>query len=58
VFFGHLLDVWLGTGYTFTLGLLMFGIMIAYYNLARTIRRVADHEKKRKKKIDEKETSE
>jgi F0F1-type ATP synthase assembly protein I len=58
VFFGHLLDLWLNTGYVFTLGLLMFGIMIAYYNLARTIRRMAEHEKMRKIKTDEKENNE
>ena len=40
VFLGHLLDRWLATGYTFTLGLLMLGIGVGYYNVARFIRRV------------------
>ena len=58
VLVGYLLDIWLGTGHVFTLGLLIFGIMIAYYNLARTIRRMAEHEKKRTKKRNDKEKTE
>ncbi|MBE0698377.1 MAG: AtpZ/AtpI family protein [Anaerolineaceae bacterium] len=45
---GYYLDRWLGTGHTFTLGLLFLGIIISYYNLWRFIRRVdrkADAEK-------------
>ena len=40
VLIGYLLDQWLATGPTFTLGLLVLGIVIGYYNLARFIRRV------------------
>lgn len=49
VLVGHFLDQWLGTGYTFTLGLLVLGVMIGYYNLSRLIRRLnrQDEEKKR-----------
>lgn len=37
VLLGHLLDDWLETRHIFTLGLLVLGIAIAYYNLARFI---------------------
>ena len=57
ILLGHLVDRWLGTGHIFTLGLLMAGIMISYYNLARFIQRMAAHEKRREKKK-EKETEE
>jgi len=40
VLLGYLLDRWLATGYMFTLGLLMLGIGVGYYNVARFIRRV------------------
>ena len=40
VLWGYLLDRWLATGYVFTLGLLMLGIGVGYYNVARFIRRV------------------
>ena len=40
VLLGYLLDRWLATGYKFTLGLLMLGIGVGYYNVARFIRRV------------------
>ena len=51
VLVGHFLDQWLGTGYTFTLGLLVLGVMIGYYNLSRLIRRLnrQDQERKREK---------
>jgi F0F1-type ATP synthase assembly protein I len=55
VLLGYLLDVWLGTNPTFTLGLLVLGIMLAYYNLARTIQRMAEHDKKRSRKKDNEE---
>ena len=45
VLLGHLLDRWLGTGYVFTLGLLMLGIAIGYYNVARFIQRVERRER-------------
>ncbi|MBN1136952.1 MAG: AtpZ/AtpI family protein [Anaerolineae bacterium] len=37
---GHLLDRWLGAGYIFTMGFLVLGIAVGYYNVARTIRRI------------------
>ena len=40
VFIGQVLDRWLGTVQVFTLGLLMLGIALGYYNLARFIQRV------------------
>jgi ATP synthase protein I len=45
VLLGHFLDRWLGTGYVFTLGLLMLGIATGYYNVARFIRRVEARER-------------
>jgi F0F1-type ATP synthase assembly protein I len=47
VLLGHFLDRWLGTRYIFTLGLLMAGIGIGYYNVARFIRRLEAHERQR-----------
>ena len=40
VLIGYLLDRLLGTDYIFTLGLLMMGIFVSYYNLARFIQRL------------------
>jgi len=40
VLLGYLLDRRLATGYMFTLGLLILGIGVGYYNVARFIRRV------------------
>ena len=40
VLIGYFLDQWLGTGHIFTLGLLVLGIGIGYYNIARFIRRL------------------
>lgn len=37
---GYWLDRWLGTGHIFTLGLLVLGVAIGYYNVARFIRRL------------------
>lgn len=48
VLLGHFLDQWLGTGYTFTLGLLVLGVMIGYFNLSRLIHRLNQQDKKRK----------
>ena len=45
VLLGHFLDRWLGTGYVFTLGLLVLGIAIGYYNVARFIQRVEARER-------------
>ena len=48
VLLGHFLDQWLGTGYTFTLGLLVLGVMIGYFNLSRLIHRLNKQDQKRK----------
>ena len=48
VLLGHFLDQWLGTGYTFTLGLLVLGVMIGYFNLSRLIHRLNQQDQKRK----------
>lgn len=37
---GYWLDRWLGTGHIFTLGLLVLGVGIGYYNVARFIQRL------------------
>jgi ATP synthase protein I len=37
---GYFLDRWLGTGTMFTLGLLVAGIAVGYYNVARFIRKI------------------
>ena len=44
---GHLLDRRLGTGYAFTLGLLVLGILTGFYNVARSIQRVEARERQR-----------
>lgn len=46
VLFGYYIDRWLSTGHIFTIGLLILGIAIGYYNLARFIKRVAKHNQK------------
>ena len=53
VLLGHLLDRWLGTGYVFTLGLLMLGIATGYYNVARFIQRVEIRERQLADREDE-----
>lgn len=40
VLLGYFLDKWLGTGYIFTIGLLVLGIFVGFYMLARTIQRL------------------
>ena len=37
---GYFLDKWLGTVYIFTIGLLVAGIAIGYYNIGRFIQRL------------------
>lgn len=49
ILIGHFFDRLLGTKYIFTLGLVMAGIMVSYYSLARFIQRLAAHERHRKK---------
>jgi len=40
VLIGYFLDKYLGTVYIFTIGLLVAGIAVGYYNVARFIRRL------------------
>ena len=47
VLLGHLLDRRLGTGYVFTLGLLVLGIFTGFYNVARAIRREIARDQRR-----------
>jgi len=47
VLLGHALDRWLGTTSIFTLGLLVLGVMGAYYNLLRLIRRLNEQDRRR-----------
>lgn len=37
---GYFLDRWLDTGHIFTLGLLVLGIAVGYYNVARFVQRL------------------
>jgi ATP synthase protein I len=50
VLIGYLLDRWLGTRHIFTLGLLVMGIAIGYYNLGSFISRLNKHDKARKRR--------
>jgi predicted F0F1-ATPase subunit len=47
VLLGHLLDRQLDTRYVFTLGLLVLGIGIGFYNVARSIQRIEARERRR-----------
>lgn len=51
VLLGYFLDRWLGTRYMFTIGLLVLGIGIGYYNLFRFIHRTdrADEEAEKRR---------
>ncbi|MBN1955593.1 MAG: AtpZ/AtpI family protein [Anaerolineae bacterium] len=44
VLLGYYVDRWLGTRYIFTIGLLMGGIGIGFYNIGRFIHRVAQRD--------------
>lgn len=48
VLLGYTLDRWLGTGHIFTLGLLVLGVIGAYYNLSRLIRQLDRRDRERK----------
>ncbi|MDF1499212.1 MAG: AtpZ/AtpI family protein [Anaerolineales bacterium] len=58
VLLGQLLDRWLGTGHIFTLGLLVLGVVVAYFNLGRVIRRLAAHDRRRKLRKENEEEEE
>jgi len=45
---GHFLDQRLGTRYTFTLGLLVLGVVIGYFNLSRLILRLDQQDQQQK----------
>jgi F0F1-type ATP synthase assembly protein I len=47
VLLGHLVDRWLGTGYVFTLGLLVLGIIAGYYNLLTFVQRLDRRDRRR-----------
>jgi F0F1-type ATP synthase assembly protein I len=47
---GYALDRWLETGHTFTMGLLMLGIMVGYYNVARFSQRINRLDRRRDEK--------
>ena len=53
VLLGHLLDRRLGTGYVFTLGLLVLGIITGFYNVARSIQRLEARERRRTRQDNE-----
>lgn len=53
VLLGHLLDRQLDTRYAFTLGLLVLGIGIGFYNVARSIQRIEARERRRAATEDE-----
>ena len=57
VLIGYFLDKYLGTVYIFTIGLLVAGIAVGYYNVARFIRRLdrIDSQRESEKKEEEKE---
>ena len=57
VLIGHAMDGRLETDFTFTLGFLVLGVIVAYYNLSRLIRILArkDHERKRYKEDQKKQ---
>ena len=47
VLLGHLLDRQLGTGYAWTLGLLLLGVFTGFYNVLRSIQRVEARQRRR-----------
>jgi len=53
VLLGHFLDRWLDTGYAFTLGLLILGIVTGFYNVARAIRREIARDQQRAAREDD-----
>ena len=45
VLLGHVLDRWMETGYVFTLGLLLFGVIAGFYNVFRAVQRLEARER-------------
>ena len=56
VLLGYFLDQWLGTKPTFTIGLLVFGIFLGYYNIGKFIARMKRLDEKYMKKQAKSET--
>lgn len=50
VLIGHVLDRRLDTGLTFTLGLLVFGVFVGYYNLWRFIQKISKNKQPKPEK--------
>ncbi len=50
VLLGHYLDKLLHTTYEFTIGLLVMGVAISYYNLARFIQKTSKKHRREEKK--------
>lgn len=57
VLLGHYLDGLWDTGYTFTLGLLMAGVFIGFYNIWRFGQQVAKRQSRKADHADEQEDS-
>ncbi len=55
VLLGFVLDRVFGTTYIFTIGLLVFGIFIGFYNLMRTIKKLDSDSSKQPETNDKKE---
>lgn len=47
---GYFLDRWLESGHIFTMGLMVFGIGVSYFNLWRIIRRLNNNSKSEQSK--------
>lgn len=45
VLLGHVVDRWLETGYVFTLGLLLLGVVTGFYNVFRAVQRLEVRER-------------
>jgi ATP synthase protein I len=56
VLLGNLLDRWLGTGYIFTIGLLVAGVAAGYYSVARTVARIERRQRKDDERKDDEES--
>lgn len=44
---GHFLDQWLETGFTFTVGLLVWGVVGGFFNIWRFERKLHEHDLRR-----------
>jgi F0F1-type ATP synthase assembly protein I len=53
VLLGHFLDRRLGTGYVFTLGLLLLGVGTGFYNVFRAVQRLEARERRPTEQDDE-----